>query len=113
MFESGNKYYKLKFAFNKWRNVINIFKDKIKNKHMHKNYGHCLNCDCGENSKKCPGCSCNEKISMCYNCSCKLSKIKLKKILFRHIFMKVINSKRYYLFLWFKNTFNKIRKISI
>ena len=113
MLENGKQFYKLKFAFNKWRNDLNIFKDKIKIKHNHKNYGHCLSCDCPKNSKKCPGCGCSDTISMCYNCSCKLSKIMLKKILYRQFYMKIINSKRYYLFLWFKKTFNKIRKINI
>ena len=50
---------------------------------------------------------------MCFHCICYISKSKIKRVLMRHKFMRELNPKRYYLFLWYKNVFNKIRNINI
>jgi len=121
-FNNGKDFYKMKYAFNKWKKFINIFNQLTKIKHI-KNYrGHCIGCDC-EDLHQChiSYCCCeNEEenskcsnYSLCFNCSCKLCKIILKKILIRHKIMKIVNPKRYHLYLWYKHIFNRSRIINL
>ena len=121
-YNCGKDFYKMKYAFNKWKKFINIFNQLIKIKHI-KNYrGHCIGCDC-EDLHQChiSYCCCendeeNNKCSnysLCFNCSCKLCQIILKKILIRHKIMKIVNPKRYHLYLWYKHIFNRSRIINL
>ena len=121
-FNNGKDFYRLKYAFNKWKKFINIFNQINRIKHIKNSRGHCLGCDC-EDLHQChiSYCCCeNDKennkcnnYSLCFNCSCKLCQIILKKILIRHKFMKSVNPKRYYLNLWYKHIFNKGRTINM
>ena len=121
LLNNGKNFYKLKFGFKKWKQLISVFNKMEESKHIKTIKGHCVGCDCqdllmsysssilslnsiGNN---------NNSTNVCYHCSCHLCKIKFKRILIRHKFMKEINPKRYYLFLWYKNTFKKIRYIKI
>ena len=121
-FNNGKEYYRLKYAFNKWKKFIKVFNHIMRIKHIKNLRGHCLGCDC-EDLHQChiSYCCCeNEKennkcnnYSLCFNCSCKLCQIILKKILIRHKFMKSVNPKRFYLNLWYKHIFNKGRTINL
>ena len=120
LFNNGKNFYILKFAFKEWKKLISVFNKMEESRHIKNIKGHCVGCDCqdialsyslsimspnnlGNNNNK----------NVCYHCNCHLFKIKLKRILIRHKFMKEINPKRYYMFLWYKNTFKKIRYIKI
>ena len=110
LFNNGKNFYILKYAFKKWKKLLTIFNNNKENKHIRNNKGHCI------------GCSCKDiyldylkynNDNMCFNCICCKCKNIIKSILIRHKFMKEINPKRYYLFLWYKNIFNRIRYINI
>ena len=121
-FTNGKEFYKLKYAFNKWKKFLKIFNQMTKIKHIKNCRGHCLGCDC-EDISEChiSFCSCKNKrhdndcnsYSLCFNCSCKLCQIMLKKILIRNIFMKKDSPKRYFLYIWYKNIFSKSRSINL
>ena len=121
-FNNGKNFYKLKYAFSKWKKLIEIFNQISKIKHIKNLRGHCLGCDC-QDLQQChiSYCCCeNEEennkcnyYSLCFNCSCKLCQIMLKKILIRNKFMKNNNPKRFYLYTWYKNIFNKCKNINL
>ena len=121
-FHNGKDYYRLKYAFSKWKKFIEVFNQITRIKHIKNSRGHCLRCDC-EDLHQCHICYCcceNDKennkcsnYSLCFNCSCKFCQIILKKILIRHKFMKSVNPKRFYLNLWYKHIFNKGRTINL
>ena len=98
---NNNDYIKLiRYYFYKWLKHNKIFKSTIKQgNHIISKNNHCINCNC-------------IKINLnCIDCKCNKIKNALKKILIRHIYMKKINLRKYYLYLWYKNSFNTIRKI--
>ena len=119
LLNNGKNFYKLKFGFNKWKKLISVFNKMEESKHIKTIKGHCVGCDCQDivlsysSSIMSLNSIGNNNNNICYNCSCNLCKIKFKRILIRHKFMKEINPKRYYLFLWYKNAFKKIRYIKI
>ena len=45
-FNNGKNFYKLKYAFSKWKKLIEIFNQISKIKHIKNLRGHCLGCDC-------------------------------------------------------------------
>ena len=90
----------LRYYFYKWLKHNKIFKSTIKQgNHIISKNNHCINCNC-------------IKINLnCIDCKCNKIKNALKKILIRHIYMKKINLRKYYLYLWYKKAFKTIRKI--
>ena len=110
LFNNGKNFYKLKYAFKKWKKLILIFDNNKENKHIRNNKSHPIGCgykDIYLDYLK------YNNYNMCFNCIfCKCKSI-IKSILIKHVFMKEINPKRYYLFLWYKNIFNRIRFINI
>ena len=88
-------FYKKKYFLLKWKKNCKIFNNDINN-------------IAGKHSYKC---ICNVK-KQCYkDCICNDINKSLKKILIRHIFMKKMNVRRYYLFLWYKKSFRKARDV--
>ena len=98
---NNNHYNKLKrYYFYKWLNHNKIFKSTIKQEnHIKSKNNHCINCNC------------NKFILNCIDCHCNKIKNALKKILIRHVYMKKMNLRKYYLYLWYKKSFKTIRKI--
>ena len=98
---NDNYYFKLKkYYFYKWLKNNEIFKYSInKECHIKSKDKHCFNCNCDRYNIK------------CIDCNCYKIKNILKEILIRHIFMKKINSRKYYLYLWYKKVFKKAKKI--
>ena len=88
-------FYKKKYFLFKWKKNCKIFNNDINN-------------IMGVHSYKCV---CNVKKHYYKGCICNDINIVLKKILIRHIFMKKMNAKRYYLFLWYKKCFRKVRDV--
>ena len=114
LFNKGKNFYKLKNKFNRWKKSIRIFNQNRISRHIKNNKGHCLGCNCYSQQYDKNYCYCKKanKNNIC-NCSCKKCYELLKKILIRHKFMKKINPMRYYLFLWYKNIYNKVRGINL
>ena len=98
---NNNHYIKLKrYYFYKWLNHNTIFKNTIKQEnHIKSKNNHCINCNC------------NKFYLNCIDCHCTKIKSALKKILIRHVYMKKINLRKYYLYLWYKKSFKTIRQI--
>ena len=98
---NNNYYIKLiRYYFYKWLKHNKIFKSTIKQEnHIISKNNHCISCNCSKINLNCIDCHCNK------------IKNSLKKILIRHIFMRKINLRKYYLYLWYKKTFKTIRKI--
>ena len=99
----NNHYIKLiRYYFYKWLKHNKIFKNSTKQEnHIISKNNHCINCNCFRNH-----------INLnCIDCHCNKIKKVLKKILIRHIYMKKINLRKYYLYLWYKKSFKTIRKI--
>ena len=98
---NNNDYIKLiRYYFYKWLKHNKIFKSTIKQEnHIISKNNHCINCNCSKINLNCIDCHCNK------------IKNALKKILIRHIYMKKINLRKYYLYLWYKKSFKSIRKI--
>ena len=79
--------------FRKWKNNIGlVIENKINNKHIKNQKGHCIRCECD----KLTG-------NNCFKCECKLVMKKIKKIVEKYKFLKEINPKKYYYNLWYKN----------
>ena len=98
---NNNDYIKLiRYYFYKWLRHNKIFKSTIKQEnHIISKNNHCISCNCSKINLNCIDCHCNK------------IKNSLKKILIRHIFMRKINLRKYYLYLWYKKSFRTIRKI--
>jgi hypothetical protein len=99
---NNNKYYikLIRYYFYKWLNHNKIFKSTIKQEnHIKSKNNHCINCNC------------NKFYLNCIDCHCNKIKKALKKILIRHVYMKKINLRKFYLYLWYKKTFKTIRQI--
>ena len=98
---NNNYYIKLiRYYFYKWLKHNKIFKSTIKQEnHIISKNNHCISCNCSKINLNCIDCHCNK------------IKNSLKKILIRHIFMRKINLRKYYLYLWYKKSFKTIRKI--
>ena len=110
LLNNGKNFYRLKYRFKKWKELASIFNNKEK-PHIKNSNGHCLGCNCKNINM-----DFNKNYNnyhMCFHCICYISKSKIKRALMRHKFMRELNPKRYYLFLWYKNVFNKIRNINI
>ena len=94
-------------SFNKWKANNKIFKKNISKNHIKsiavKNML--------QNKDKIK-CICQDS-DTCLNCDCTNLLIKLKKILIRYQFMKEINPVRFYFYLWFKKTFDRVIKINV
>ena len=97
----NNLYIKLvRYYFYKWLKHNKIFKKTIKQEnHIISKNKHCINCNCSKINLNCIDCHCNK------------IKKALRKILIRHKYMKQINLRRYYLYLWYKKSFKTIRTI--
>ena len=98
----NNYNYNLKlkrYFFSNWLKNNKIFKYTINDEnHIISKNKHCINCDC-------------DKINFnCFDCDCTKIKILLKKILIRHLYMKKINIRKYYLYFWYKKVFNRMKK---
>ena len=86
----------LRMYFRKWKNNIGLVREnKINNKHIKNQKGHCIRCECD----KLTG-------NNCFKCECKLVMKKIKKIVDKYKFLKEINPKKYYYNLWYKNVHN-------
>jgi len=98
---NNNDYIKLiRYYFYKWLRHNKIFKSTIKQEnHIISKNNHCISCNCSKINLNCIDCHCNK------------IKNSLKKILIRHVFMRKINVRKYYLYLWYKKSFRTIRKI--
>ena len=90
MLNEDNEYNIKKYFFLKWKKTVGI---KI----------------IGDKHRK--NCICNMECMKYKECYCHELNIILKKILVRHIYMKKVNKRRYYLFLWYKKCFGKARDV--
>ena len=90
----------LRYYFYRWLKHNKIFKRTIKQEnHIKTKNNHCINCNCIKFNLS------------CIDCHCTKIKNALKRILIRNVYMKQINIRKYYLYLWYKNTFKTIRQI--
>lgn len=98
---NNNYYIKLiRYYFYIWHKHNKIFKRTIKQEnHIKSKNNHCINCNCNKFSFN------------CIDCHCTKIKNALKRILIRHVYMKKINLRKYYLYLWYKKSFKTIRPI--
>ena len=105
-----DKYLIKKIYWNKWLKNINISTGN-NNQFIHLTniYGHCISAEkivvkeirCGIHP-----------YSMNYmDCLCLRTRFCLKRILLRHYLLKVIDRRKYYMYLWYKNAFGRIRQI--
>ena len=99
-----NYYIKLKRnIFYKWLRNNRIFKHSIhQENHIKSKSNYCINYNYN-----------NIKDINCIDSNFTKIKNSLKKILIRHLFMRKVNLKKYYLYLWYKKAFKIIRKIKI
>ena len=98
----NNNYYTklIRYYFYIWLKHNKIFKSTIKQEnHIKSKNNHCINCNCNKFSFN------------CFDCHCTKIKNSLKRILIRHVYMKKINLRKYYLYLWYKKSFKTIRPI--
>ena len=100
-FNNNNHNIKLKRDyFYRWLKYNKIFKSSIiQENHIKLKNNHCISCNC------------NKFNLNCIDCNCTKIKNALKRILIRHVYMKKINLRKYYLYLWYKKTFKTIRQI--
>jgi hypothetical protein len=117
LFNKGKNFYRLKNRFTKWKKNMNIFNQNTINKHIRNKREQYLGTNYLSQQKDKNYCYC-KKLNKSnrnnnYNCLCKLRRTILKKILIRQKFMKKINPKRYYLYLWYKNIYKKVRSINL
>ena len=100
-FNNNNHNIKLKRDyFYRWLKHNKIFKSTIiQENHIKSKNNHCISCNC------------NKFNLNCIDCNCTKIKNALKRILIRHVYMKKINLRKYYLYLWYKKTFKTIRQI--
>ena len=96
MLNEDNEFNMKKYFLNKWKKKCKIFNNVEKTMLWDK---HKKNCICHNEWNKFSECNCHELNTA------------LKKILIRHIYMKKINKRRYYLFLWYKKCFGRARSI--
>ena len=90
----------VRYYFYRWLKHNKIFKRTIKQEnHIKSKNNHCINCNCIKFNLS------------CIDCHCTKIKNALKRILIRNVYMKQINIRKYYLYLWYKNTFKTIRQI--
>ena len=90
----------VRYYFYRWLKNNKIFKRTIKQEnHIKSKNNHCINCNCIKFNLS------------CIDCHCTKIKNALKRILIRNVYMKQINIRKYYLYLWYKNTFKTIRQI--
>ena len=105
LFHDNIDFYLKRRIFNKWRINNKVFEKPILKRHIKsilvKNLlkkDNRYKCFCSEND-------------LCLNCDCMHLQVKLKKILIRHVFMKLANPTRFYFYLWYKKTFWKVLPI--
>ena len=100
-FNNNNHNIKLKRDyFYRWLKYNKIFKSSIiQENHIKSKNNHCISCNC------------NKFNLNCIDCNCIKIKNALKRILIRHVYMKKINLRKFYLYLWYKKTFKTIRQI--
>ena len=92
LFNTNHEFYDKRRIISQWKKIINKSSSNIYNIKSNFNYYDCDNID------HCRGCICfkqNDK------------QARIKKILIKYIFMKEYNPMKYYLYLWYKITFNK------
>ena len=93
--------------FNIWRDNIGLINHKVN--HIMNNNGHCFSVEKIIVKEKRCGIHNNSET----NCECSRAKYALKRIFIRFNLLKQLDKKKYFLFLWFKNTFDKIRLIEV
>ena len=97
IFKDNNKKDILKkLAFHRWKCCC-IFKNGANKIHIQYKCGHCIKCNCNENKYNC------FNYSICGECNCKEINEILKKIVIKFKFLKYMNPKKYYFYLWKKN----------
>ena len=88
LFNQNYEFYNIRKIFNKWKKKIKrrFKRNKISKTNFYNcdNYGHCKGCICYKKRNK---------------------QTMMKNILFKFIFIKDYNPTKYYLNLWYKNTF--------
>ena len=104
-----DKYLIKKKYWIKWIKNVNIFTGDNNQYHLTNIYGHCFSAEkivikeikCGIHP-----------YSMNYmDCLCLRTRFCLKRILLRYYLLKVIDQRKYYLYLWYKNALGRIKQI--
>ena len=106
----NDKFFIKKTYWNRWKKNTLIFNSEdIKDIHITNLTGHCFSMQRIEVREI--RCGFHHDSMRYYDCLCLRARLCLKRILLRHYFLRYIDRRRYYLYLWYKKVFRRIRII--
>ena len=107
-----DRFYIKKIYWTRWKkNTLNLIfnSEDTSMIHLTNTTGHCFSME--RIVVKEIRCGLHYESERYYDCLCMRLRLLLKRILWRHYFLRYIDRRRYYLYLWYKRVFRRIRFI--